>query len=64
MDRKTYLTLAGAIFALVSLAHLLRVVMGWPVVIAGWAVPMWLSWLAFVAAGALGYLGLSLARRT
>ncbi len=63
MDRKTYLTLAGAIFALVSLAHLLRAVMGWPVVIAGWAVPMWLSWLGFAAAGALGYLGLSLARR-
>lgn len=63
MDRKNYLTLAGAIFALVSLAHLLRAVMGWPVVIAGWNVPMWLSWVAFVAAGALGYFGLTLAKK-
>jgi hypothetical protein len=63
MERKTYLTLAGAIFALVSLAHLLRAVMGWPVVIAGWAVPMWLSWVAFVGAGVLGYFGLNLGKK-
>jgi hypothetical protein len=63
VERKTYLTLAGAIFALVSLAHLLRAVMGWPVIIAGWAVPMWLSWVAFVAAGVLGYFGLNLAKK-
>jgi hypothetical protein len=37
--------------------------MDWPIVIAGWIVPIWLSWLAFVIAGALGYLGLSLAKR-
>jgi hypothetical protein len=63
MERKPYLTLAGAIFAMVSLAHLLRAVMGWPVIIAGWAVPMWLSWAAFVGAGVLGVFGLTLSRR-
>jgi hypothetical protein len=63
MERKTYLTLAGAIFALVSLAHLLRAVMGWSVIIAGWNAPIWLSWVAFVAAGMLGYSGLNLAKK-
>jgi hypothetical protein len=63
MDLKRYLTMAGAIFVLVALAHLVRAVMDWPIVIAGWIVPIWLSWLAFVIAGALGYLGLSLAKR-
>jgi len=63
MDVKSFLRVAGAIFALVSLAHLLRALMGWPVIIAGWAVPLWLSWLAFVIAGALGYFGLTLAKR-
>ena len=55
--------MAGAIFALVALAHLVRAVMGWPIVIAGWIVPIWLSWLAFVIAAALGYFGLILAKR-
>jgi hypothetical protein len=54
---------AGAIFALVALAHLVRAVMHWPIVIAGWIVPIWLSWLAFVVAAALGYFGLTLAKR-
>jgi hypothetical protein len=64
MDLKRYLMMAGAIFVLVALAHLVRALMDWPIVIAGWIVPIWLSWLAFVIAGALGYLGLSLAKRT
>jgi hypothetical protein len=63
MDKQSYLRLAGAIFALVALAHLVRAVMDWPIVIAGWIVPIWLSWLAFVIAGALGYVGMTLARR-
>ena len=63
MDQKRYLTVAGAIFVAVALAHLVRAVMDWPIVIAGWIVPIWLSWLGFVIAGALGIFGLSLARR-
>jgi hypothetical protein len=63
MDLKRYLMMAGAIFVAVALAHLVRALMDWPIVIAGWIVPIWLSWLAFVIAGALGYLGLSLAKR-
>jgi hypothetical protein len=63
MDKQSYLRLAGAIFALVALAHLVRAVMDWPILIAGWIVPIWLSWLAFVIAGALGYVGMTLARR-
>lgn len=63
MDAKSFLRLAGVIFALVSLAHLLRAAMAWPILIAGWSVPVWLSWVAFVIAGGLSYFGLSLARR-
>jgi hypothetical protein len=37
--------------------HLLRIVFGWPAQFAGWSVPLWLSWLALVAAGALAWLG-------
>ena len=63
MDQKTYLTLAAVIFAVVALAHLVRAVLDWPVVIAGWMVPVWLSWLAFVVAGALSWFGWNLVKR-
>lgn len=63
MDKKSYLQVTGAIFALVALAHLIRAVLDWPIVIAGWIVPVWLSWLAFVIAGALSGFGWNLARR-
>jgi len=63
VDQKTFSLLAGAVFALVALLHLLRVLMGWPVLIGGWMVPMWVSWIAVVVAGALGYFGLRLTAR-
>ncbi len=62
MDRRTFFMVAGSIFALVALAHLLRIYMGWPIVIGNWAVPMWLSWIGFIVAASLSYFGLRLAR--
>ena len=64
MDRKTFSLVAGVIFGLVSLAHLLRISMAWPVTIGGWGVPMWLSWVAFIGAGGLSYFGLRLANHS
>jgi hypothetical protein len=63
MDPGSFSGLAGVIFLVVALGHLMRAVMNWPVVIASWTVPMWLSWIAFLIAGALGFLGLMLAAR-
>ena len=64
MDQKTFVLLAGVIFAIVALAHLLRIFMGWPILIDHWTVPMWLSWIALVVAGGLSYFGLSLVSRS
>ena len=61
MDQRTFSLVAGAIFALVALLHLLRIYMGWPVVIDGWPVPMWVSWIGLVVTGGLSYFGLNLA---
>ena len=63
MDQKTFTIFAGAIFAVLALLHVLRILMGWPATIGGWAVPMWLSWVGVVVAGGLSYFGLSLAMR-
>jgi hypothetical protein len=41
----------------------LRIYMNWPVVIADWSVPMWVSWVGLVIAGGLAFFGLRLAAR-
>ena len=43
----------GSEGAAVALFHVLRIFLGWPAVIGGWTVPMWLSWSGLVVAGAL-----------
>jgi hypothetical protein len=62
MNQKTFSIVAGVIFAVVALVHLVRIYMDWPIVIGDWSVPMWLSWIALVVAGGLAYLGLRPAR--
>jgi hypothetical protein len=47
------LRVAGAIFALVCLGHLLRVLTRADVIIAGHQVPLWETMVAVVVAGAL-----------
>jgi hypothetical protein len=64
MTEKMFATIAGVIFALVALLHLLRLVMGWSVVIDSWTVPMWVSWIGLVVAGGLSYYGARLAMRS
>jgi hypothetical protein len=57
MDRKTFSLVASIIFAVVALLHPARIFMDWPVVIGGWSVPMWVSWVALIVAGSLVFFG-------
>jgi hypothetical protein len=59
MDKKTYMSVSAAVFALVALVHLLRVINGWYIYIGGWVVPPLLSYIAIVIAAALAYTGFS-----
>jgi hypothetical protein len=63
MSQRTFTIIASAIFGVVALLHVLRIFFGWPAVIGGWTVPMWLSWIGLVVAGGLSYFGIRLARR-
>jgi len=63
MDAKTFSLLAGVIFAVVALFHLVRIFMEWTVIIGDWSIPMWASWIALVVAGGLALLGLRLSER-
>jgi hypothetical protein len=60
MDQKTFSIVAGLIFTLVALFHLVRIYMGWPVDIGDWSVPMWFSWIGLVVAGGLAFFGFRL----
>ena len=62
MNRKSFCLTAGIIFIAIALLHLLRIVNDWKVAIGPWAAPDWISWVALVIAGYLGFEGIRLAR--
>jgi hypothetical protein len=62
-NKRVFLLIATAIFLLVALLHLLRLFNGWSIIIAGCAVPMWVSWPGMIVASLLGCWGLMLARK-
>ena len=64
MTIRTFCTLAAAIFALIALLQLLRIVMGWSVTLNGGDVPFWASWIAVAVAGALSLIGFRAATRS
>jgi hypothetical protein len=53
---KPFTTIAVLVFALVALAHLLRLFTAWEVVIGGLVIPMWVSWIGLVVAGGLAVM--------
>ena len=57
MNRKTYMTVTAALFLIVAIAHLLRIILGWQIEIGGLSIPFWVSWLGVLVAGALAYFG-------
>lgn len=63
MTEKTFSTLAAAIFGVVAVLHLVRILIGWSIVVGGWTVPVWVSWVGFIIAGTLSYYGAKLAMR-
>jgi hypothetical protein len=63
MDEKTFSLVAGIIFGLVALFHLVRIFAQWPLIIGDWSVPKSVSWVALIVAGGLALLGLRLSQR-
>jgi hypothetical protein len=50
--------LAGVIFTLMALFHLVRIYMKWPVMIGNWSVPKWVSWVGLIVLVASRFSGL------
>jgi hypothetical protein len=64
MNTKAYLIVSTVIFAVVAVMHLLRLVLGWSVVLGMTSVPLWVSMLAVLVSAGVAIWGLSLMRRT
>ena len=60
MNKKTYFLISGLIFAIVAIAHLLRIINQSSVYLGTWQVPMMVSWLCVFVAGILSYCGFTL----
>ena len=60
---QAYIQITGVIFAVVALAHVVRLMLDWPAQVGGWVVPIWISWVAILVAGALCVWALRLAGR-
>lgn len=60
---RAYLQVSGAVFGVMALLHIVRLSLDWPAQVAGWAVPLWVSWIAILAAGALCVWAFRLARQ-
>ena len=63
LRENTYLLIVGVIFSIVTLAHLMRVLYQTDIIIFGWEVPIFLSWLGIAIAGYLTYSSFHLAMR-
>jgi len=53
---KPFTAIAVAVFSLVAVLQLLRVLLGWEVVVNGVQIPLWASVIAFVVAAGLAVL--------
>jgi len=58
----SYSRLAATVFAIVALIQLLRALAAWPILIAETTIPVWASWIAFVVASGLAWLGFTASR--
>ena len=63
MNQRTYCLICGIVFLVVAVAHLTRLIMGCEVLVAGWPVPLWISFPGLIISGFLSAWGFVLAFR-
>jgi hypothetical protein len=63
MRQRIFSLVAGVIFLLVAVMHLLRLLFKWEVIFVSRPLPMWVSAVGLVIATYLGYEGFLLGRR-
>jgi len=54
---RTYLTVSTLVFSFIAAVQLVRLALGWPVVVSGIDIPLWASAIAAVFMGSLAVVG-------
>ena len=62
MTAKTYSRMVAVVFLLIGLVQLVRVLSGWTETVGDTRMPLWPSWVAFIVATALAWMGFVAAR--
>ena len=63
MLARQYLLVSGVVFALVALAHVVRVIYALPVTVDSYSLPMWVSYLGTLVPAFLAFSAFRLAFR-
>ena len=61
---RRYAQISGFLFTLVSLLQLTRSLLGWPIQIATVSVPVWVSVIAFLVTGFLGFWAFQVSKQS
>lgn len=61
LRRRSYFVVVGTLLGVVALAHLVRLFASAEIVIAGWVLPLWLSWIGIAVTAYLSYMSFRLA---
>jgi hypothetical protein len=59
MPTRSYVSVSATVFAIVAIAHLARAIADYPLHIGAAEIPMWVSWMGTLGAGALSAWGFS-----
>ena len=62
MGHQKYCAISGVLFALVAIAHLLRILYGLPIQVDDYAVPMLVSWVGLVVPAGLAFWAFRISR--
>ncbi|PIR04663.1 MAG: hypothetical protein COV57_03240 [Candidatus Liptonbacteria bacterium CG11_big_fil_rev_8_21_14_0_20_35_14] len=60
MNSQKYIEISGLVFIVVAILHLVRASAGWLLVINGYTVPIYVSWIVVVLIGYMAYQSLEL----
>ena len=63
MTKKHFVYLASVIFLIMGIVHIVRLLVGWQVQIAGFMVPMWIYWLEAFVFLYLSFVGFKIKNR-
>ncbi len=63
LSQKTFFTVTTVIFSVITVLHAARLVHGWSIVIAGWTVPYWFSFVGVIVAGCLAHSAYKLGKK-